>query len=122
MIRCPYHNENNPSFGICLEGSKRGLFQCLSHNCGTKGTFFHLIAHLDGITLDQAVEKFDIKFDLKYIRNLKNYFITKLKSSNGKIKIINEKKLQTFKGENYSIKDGIVIVHKNSSIAPGTVI
>jgi len=38
------------------------------------------------------------------------------------VKILNEKKLENFEGENYSIKDGIVIVHKNSTIAPGTVI
>ena len=37
-------------------------------------------------------------------------------------KIINEKKLENFKSENYCIKDGIVIVHKNATIAPGTVI
>jgi len=37
-------------------------------------------------------------------------------------RIVNEKKLETFKGENYSIKDGIVIIHKNATIAPGTVI
>lgn len=38
------------------------------------------------------------------------------------VKIVNEKKIENFKGEDYSIKDGIVIVHKNSEIPPGTVI
>ena len=38
------------------------------------------------------------------------------------VKIVNEKKLDNFDGKNYSIRDGIVIVHKNSTIAPGTVI
>lgn len=38
------------------------------------------------------------------------------------VKIINEKKIENLKNENYCIKDGIVIVHKNSTIAPGTVI
>ena len=37
-------------------------------------------------------------------------------------KIINEKKLEDSKGENFSIKDGIVIIHKNSIIPPGTII
>lgn len=37
-------------------------------------------------------------------------------------KITNEKKLMNFEGENYSIKDGIVIIHKNSTIEPNTVI
>ena len=38
------------------------------------------------------------------------------------VKIINEKRLDNFEGDNFSIKDGIVIIHKNSTIAPGTVI
>lgn len=38
------------------------------------------------------------------------------------VKIINEKKLKDFESEDYCIKDGIVIVHKNATIAPGTVI
>ena len=38
------------------------------------------------------------------------------------VKIVNEKKLSNFEDTNYSIKDGIVIVHKNATIAPGTVI
>lgn len=38
------------------------------------------------------------------------------------VKIINEKKAETFSGKNYCIKDGIVIVHKNATIQPGTVI
>ena len=37
------------------------------------------------------------------------------------VKIINEKK-KDFESENYSIKDGIVIIHKNATIPPGTVI
>jgi len=37
-------------------------------------------------------------------------------------RIVNEKKVENFEGENYSIKDGIVIVHKNATIAPNTVI
>ncbi|MFH1594258.1 MAG: glucose-1-phosphate adenylyltransferase [Candidatus Omnitrophota bacterium] len=37
-------------------------------------------------------------------------------------RIVNEKKVKEFEGENYSIKDGIVIVHKNATLAPGTVI
>ena len=38
------------------------------------------------------------------------------------VKIINNKKLENFESTNYSIKDGIVIVHKNATIAPNTVI
>ena len=38
------------------------------------------------------------------------------------VKIVNEKKINRFEGENFSIKDGIVIVHKNATIEPGTVI
>ncbi|MBN1353451.1 MAG: glucose-1-phosphate adenylyltransferase [Candidatus Omnitrophica bacterium] len=38
------------------------------------------------------------------------------------VKIINEKNVQNSEEEKFSIKDGIVIVHKNATIAPGTVI
>jgi glucose-1-phosphate adenylyltransferase len=37
-------------------------------------------------------------------------------------KIVNEKKIKDLEADNYSIKEGIVIVHKNATIAPGTVI
>jgi glucose-1-phosphate adenylyltransferase len=37
-------------------------------------------------------------------------------------KIINQKKLDSFESNTYSIKDGIVIIPKNTVIAPGTVI
>ena len=35
-------------------------------------------------------------------------------------KIINEAKIQDYKGKDYSIKDSIVIVHKNATIPPST--
>ena len=38
------------------------------------------------------------------------------------VRIINEKKLVNFEGDNYSIKDGIVIIHKSATIESGTVI
>ena len=38
------------------------------------------------------------------------------------VKIVNEKKLENFEGKNYSIKDSIIIIHKNSIIKPNTVI
>jgi glucose-1-phosphate adenylyltransferase len=38
------------------------------------------------------------------------------------VKILNQKKLKEFDGENYCIRDGIVVIAKNSIILPGTVI
>jgi glucose-1-phosphate adenylyltransferase len=38
------------------------------------------------------------------------------------VKIINQKNLESFDAETYCIRDGIVIITKNSVIAPGTVI
>ena len=38
------------------------------------------------------------------------------------VKIANEKKIKEFTGKNHSIRDGIVIVHKNAVIPPNTVI
>ncbi len=37
-------------------------------------------------------------------------------------KITNVKNIKDFEGKNYSIKDGIIIVHKNATIDPGAVI
>ena len=37
-------------------------------------------------------------------------------------KIVNHKNLKEFDGENYCIRDGIVIIEKNATIPPGTVI
>jgi len=39
-----------------------------------------------------------------------------------RVKIVNSKKVQDYEGDNYCIKDGIVIVEKNAIIPPGTVI
>jgi glucose-1-phosphate adenylyltransferase len=38
------------------------------------------------------------------------------------VKILNQKKIKDFDGENYCIRDGIVVIEKNSIIPPGTVI
>ncbi|MGB2706440.1 MAG: sugar phosphate nucleotidyltransferase, partial [Candidatus Omnitrophota bacterium] len=37
-------------------------------------------------------------------------------------KIANEKKLKNFENKNYSVKDGIIIIHKNATIPPNSVI
>lgn len=37
-------------------------------------------------------------------------------------KITNAKNIENAEGKNYSIKDGIVIIHKNATIEPGTII
>ena len=37
-------------------------------------------------------------------------------------KIVNEKRIENSEGDGYSIKDGIVIVHKNATILPNTII
>ena len=38
------------------------------------------------------------------------------------VKILNQKKIKDFDGENYCIRDGIVVIEKNSIIPPGTTI
>ncbi len=38
------------------------------------------------------------------------------------VKIINEKGLTEYEGANFMIRDGIVVIHKNATIPPGTVI
>ena len=96
MMNCPFHNEKNPSFGISFQGNKKGLYRCMSANCGRTGTFFDLIAFLDEITLEEAVKKFDIGFDLTHINNLKSFLFKKLQQHKNKIKIINSKVLEDY--------------------------
>jgi len=99
MICCPFHNESNPSLGIAIEGDKKGLFQCLSSNCGKRGTFFHLIAFIDGVKLSKVKDKYKIDFDIELdVKNLSNYFLSQLKEKNNKskIKILNKKVLKKF--------------------------
>ena len=38
------------------------------------------------------------------------------------VRIINPKRLNSFESDMYSIKDGIVVIPKNTSLAPGTLI
>ena len=99
MICCPFHGESKPSFGICIEGDKKGLFQCLSTNCNEKGTFFSLIAFLDGISLRKAIENYKIGFDAKKIKNLELFLYRNLLNSNNgnKIKILNNNILKKYK-------------------------
>ena len=99
MYACPYHSESNPSFGIALEGEKKGLFNC--YGCGEKGNFFHLIAFLEDITYEQAVKKFySSDIDVKSISKMQQYFsdyLQKGKKTKNKIKVISRSFLEKFK-------------------------
>lgn len=53
---------------------------------------------------------------------IKNAIIDKNVRIGDRARILNQKGLKDFEGENYCIKDGIVIVEKNAVIPPGTVI
>ena len=53
---------------------------------------------------------------------IKKTIIDKNVTIGDNVRIINEKKMDNFIGNNYCIKDGIVIVHKNAVIPPGTTI
>ncbi|MBU4488221.1 MAG: glucose-1-phosphate adenylyltransferase [Candidatus Omnitrophica bacterium] len=53
---------------------------------------------------------------------IKNAIIDKNVAIGDGTKILNQKKIKTFDGENYCIRDGIVVIEKNSVIAPGTII
>lgn len=53
---------------------------------------------------------------------IKNAIIDKNVAIGDGAKIVNHKKVKTFDGENYCIRDGIVVIEKNSVIPQGTVI
>jgi hypothetical protein len=48
MALCPFHEEKNRSFSLNVE---RGVFYCFG--CQERGTVFHLVEHLTGLTQDQ---------------------------------------------------------------------
>lgn len=48
---CPFHKERSPSFGMAVDGEKRGLYNC--YGCGARGTFYDLAAHLKGTGREQ---------------------------------------------------------------------
>lgn len=47
MCTCPFHSERNPSFGVKLEESGKGTYQCFT--CQERGTVYELIRRLDGM-------------------------------------------------------------------------
>ncbi len=55
LALCPFHSDNTPSLSICLEGSKRGLFNCFG--CGAKGDVIDFIKHRRGCDFKTAIEE-----------------------------------------------------------------
>jgi len=53
MILCPFHDDENPSMGV---DTKRGIFHCFS--CGESGNIYKLLAQFDGISVDEARERY----------------------------------------------------------------
>lgn len=53
---------------------------------------------------------------------IKKAIIDKNVAIGDNVKILNQKKIREFDGENYCIRDGIVVIAKNSVITPGTII
>jgi len=98
MILCPFHNEKNASFGISVDGDKKGVYQCFS--CGESGNFFHLISYLDDITFEEAISSYEKdSINVAEIKKLKDLFVNKLNKTmlKQKMKIINLRFLERFK-------------------------
>lgn len=93
MLNCPFHDDENPSFGIRIGNEKKGIYNC--RGCGQSGNFFNLISYLDNITFDQAVNKYQKdKIDSKYLIELKTFFENNLASKKKKKK---NKKIKSYK-------------------------
>ena len=98
MICCPFHGESNPSLGIKIKGSSRGLFNCFS--CGEKGNFFHLLAFIDNVSFEEIIRKYKSSdIDVGTIKRLKEYFFSSMTNEDykRKIKVIDKKFLNKFK-------------------------
>lgn len=73
MVCCPYHGEKNPSMGISFTGGYKGIFRCMSGNCGVRGTIFHLISHITGKKIEDVIADYEIGFEFKKIEELKKF-------------------------------------------------
>lgn len=85
MCTCPFHSEENPSFGLKVGRDGKGTFQCMSASCGVRGTFNQLIQRLDGsgssairdVLLRSVPRKVErkVKIETKPISKLDSYKI-----------------------------------------------
>lgn len=54
--RCPFHQDNKPSFGISLSGDKVGCFHCFG--CGAGGSIIDFVKQSQNLTTDhEAIER-----------------------------------------------------------------
>jgi DNA primase len=51
---CPFHKDNDPSFYICSEGKRKGLWQCFG--CGSKGDLISLVMEINEVEFLEALE------------------------------------------------------------------
>lgn len=63
MCTCPFHEENNPSFGILMDQQGRGWFKCFSAGCEVVGWIGKLVTHLEGPFVDPRTFLQSICFD-----------------------------------------------------------
>ena len=63
MTTCPFHEENNPSFGILLDQQGRGWYKCFSAGCENTGWIGKLVTHLEGPYVEPRAFLATICFD-----------------------------------------------------------
>lgn len=51
MIRCPFHDDTNPSCGVWKDS---GYFKCFSGSCGAEGSFAELVSEIEGVSVNEA--------------------------------------------------------------------
>jgi len=106
MLKCVYHEDSHPSFGIKLKTTfehgkikPKGVFHCFG--CGSKGNFFHLIAHLEGKTLSEIIKEYKKEeVDVKKLLEMKEFFTNVLqeeKEIKNTIRVLSKDLLLKFK-------------------------
>jgi DNA primase len=89
MVKCPFHSSKRKTagLGILLEGRSKGMWRCLSMNCQEKGTFFKLLAEIEGITYKQAEKLFKAGYKKISLKSMKDNFLKGIKNKSKKVKI-----------------------------------
>lgn len=62
MTRCPFHDDDNPSFSVNL---KNGMYHCFG--CNEQGNLFNFISKMEDITTNEAYKGICEKYNIEYI-------------------------------------------------------
>ena len=109
QMLCPFHKEDNPSFGIHTE---KGAYHCFA--CGAKGHFSQLAQDLEGHILAEYIEDIDNFRIIAKVDTRTGYDEKPSKEDMAKIRCA----LRCAKVMNFKIEDLITLILRGHSVCP----